>query len=122
MKTRHFALAACFALSLGVTTIHAQTIVWINPASGDWNTAANWSPATVPDSNNTAVINQPGVTVTLDSATTAGSIVLGTNSGSAVTLSLNNQTLSLFGPMTVGATGSFTVDSGALIGSSSNSV
>ena len=38
-------------LSLGLSTISfAGSATWnLNPTSGDWNTAANWTPATVPN-------------------------------------------------------------------------
>jgi hypothetical protein len=119
MKTSNFALAASLAIALVGTTLHAQTLVWTNPSSGDWNNPANWNTATVPGASDTAIINVPGVTVTLTSATTVGSIELGTNTGATVTLSLNNQTLSLNGSLTVNSSGSFTVDSGVLVGNSS---
>ena len=117
MKTLRFAFVASLALLLGANILRAQTVTWTNTASGGWNTALNWSPNTIPNSNNAVIINQPGVTVTLNGTTTAGGIKLGTNSGATVTLSLAGQSLSLYGPLTVNATGSFTVDSGLFIGS-----
>ena len=45
-----------------------------------------------------------------------GGIILGTNGTGTVTLSLAGQTLTLDGPLTVNPSGSFTVDSGALVG------
>jgi hypothetical protein len=120
MKTRNCALATSLAMALVGTVLHAQTIVWVNTSSGDWNTAANWSPATVPGATDTAIIDQPGVTVTLTSATTVDSIVLGTNAGSASTLSINNQTLSLNGSLTVNSSGSFTIDNGEVFGNTSD--
>lgn len=37
-------------LLLGVRSIQAGSATWnLNPTSGDWNTAANWTPATVPN-------------------------------------------------------------------------
>ena len=53
--------------SLGATFAQAQDATWLlNPGTSDWNTAANWNPATVPtgtatfDASNTTtlVINQ----------------------------------------------------------------
>src|SRR6266850_2017011 len=39
------------ALSILVPIVaHASSATWdLNPGSGDWNTAANWTPATVPN-------------------------------------------------------------------------
>ena len=41
----------CFVAAIGVSnSVHAGSATWdLNPASGDWNTAANWTPATVPN-------------------------------------------------------------------------
>ena len=97
-------------------SIHAATITWTNTASGTWNTAANWNPNRVPGAADTAIITNAGVTVTLDISPTVGGVILGTNGPGTVTLSLNGQTLSLNGPLTVNPSGSFTVDSGALLG------
>jgi len=94
---------------------HAATINWTNTTSGGWNTAANWNPNTVPGATEAAVISLAGVTVSLNSDTTVGAIILGT-SGAGTTLSLNGQTLSLNGPLTVNPSGSFTVDGGVLSG------
>src|ERR1017187_7674244 len=107
------AMAFLFAASFSV---RAATINWTNSASGGWNTAANWNPNTVPGAADTAIITNAGVTVSLNGAMTNGAIILGTNGPGTVTLSLNGQTLSLNGPLTVNPSGSFTVDSGALVG------
>src|ERR1039457_376519 len=104
------------ALAIGGSTVRSATINWTNAASGGWNTAANWNPNTVPGASDTAVVTNAGVTVSLNVATTVGAIILGTNGAGTVTLSLNNQTLALNGPLTVNPSGSFTVDSGTLIG------
>jgi hypothetical protein len=94
----------------------AASITWTNIASGGWNRAANWNLNTVPGATDTAIITNAGVTVTLDISPTVGGIILGTNGAGTVTLSLNNQTLTLNGPLTVNPSGSFTVDSGTLAG------
>ena len=94
----------------------AATINWTNTASGNWGNAANWNPNQVPGATDTAIITTAGVTVTLDISPTVGGIILGMNGAGTVTLSLNNQTLTLNGPLTVNPSGSFTVDSGTLAG------
>jgi hypothetical protein len=96
--------------------LRAAPINWTNSASGFWNTAANWNPNTVPGASDTAIITNAGVTVSLNGATTVGAIILGTNGAGTVTLARNFQTLALNGPLTVNPSGSFTVDSGALVG------
>jgi hypothetical protein len=40
------------------------SLVWSSSASGDWNTASNWTPSLVPGSNENAVISDFGGTVT----------------------------------------------------------
>ena len=94
----------------------AAQITWTNTGSGAWSAAANWNPNTLPGASDTAVIANAGVKVTLDISPTVGGIVLGSTSGGGVTFSLNNQTLTLNGPFTVNPSGSFTVDSGTLVG------
>ena len=103
-------------LSAADSSMQAATFNWTNTVSGGWSTAANWNPNGVPGASDTALITNAGVTVTLNAATTVGAVILGTNGGGPVTLSLAGQTLSLNGPLTVNPSGSFTVDGGALIG------
>src|SRR3954462_5040010 len=65
---------SAFILMLGVRTSQADSATWkANPISGDWNTAANWTPMTVPNaptdkatfatSNQTTVSNSAAVEV-----------------------------------------------------------
>ena len=97
-------------------SVRAANVNWTNSNSGGWNTGANWNPNGVPGASDTAIITNAGVTVSLNAATTVGAIILGTNGAGTVTLSLAGQTLSLDGPLTVNPSGSFTVDSGILVG------
>ena len=96
--------------------VQATTYIWTNTTSGGWGAATNWSPNSVPGSTDTAIITNAGVTVSLNSATTVGAIILGNNGGGTVTLTLAGQTLGLNGPLTVNPSGSFTVNSGGLVG------
>ncbi len=44
-------LLSTFLSLLDVPTAQAGSATWtLNPTSGDWNTAANWTPATIPNS------------------------------------------------------------------------
>jgi hypothetical protein len=115
MKTRVSAVVSLL-LAFGSHSAHTATLNWTNTASGVWNTATNWSPNAAPGPGDTAIITIPGVTVSLNSGTTVGGIILGTNGAGTVTLSLAGQTLVVNGPLTVNPSGSFTVDSGALSG------
>src|SRR5436190_21716473 len=61
-------LLLVIALLLGLQTTQAGSAMWnLNPASGDWNTAANWTPATVPngpaDTAQFAVSNTTGISI-----------------------------------------------------------
>jgi hypothetical protein len=46
---RNGMLALFVNACLGTVAAHAQSATWLlSPGSGNWNTAANWVPATVP--------------------------------------------------------------------------
>jgi hypothetical protein len=51
MKSPILSFAVVLALSLGaLKAIYADSATWtMHPTSNDWNTAANWTPATVPN-------------------------------------------------------------------------
>jgi hypothetical protein len=73
---KHIALARPFPLlikalllpavvfALANQSTHAGSATWnLNPTSGDWNTAANWTPATVPDDpSDTATFDVSNIT------------------------------------------------------------
>ena len=65
MKSPILPCAIILALSFGALSIVlADSATWnLDPASGDWNTATNWTPASVP--------NRPGDIATFDASTTA---------------------------------------------------
>ena len=52
MKTPILPYAISLTLALGaLNAVYADSATWsLNPTTGDWNTAANWTPATVPNS------------------------------------------------------------------------
>jgi autotransporter-associated beta strand protein len=61
-------LLPVIVLLLSLQTTQAGSATWnLNPASGDWNTAANWTPATVPngpaDTAQFAVSNTTGISI-----------------------------------------------------------
>src|ERR1035438_3223196 len=116
--------AFILAALLFLTGICARAAIynWTNTASGGWNTATNWNPNAVPGTNDTAIIANAGVTVLLNGTTGVGGISLGSGSGGTVTLSLNNQTLTLYGPLTVNPSGSFAVDGSSTLMGNTNAV
>ena len=68
MKNPHFNLSAALLLVITIQTVHAGSATWnLNPTNGDWNTAANWTPNTVPNGPNDIVTfeasNQTDVTI-----------------------------------------------------------
>ena len=75
---------------LAPTIAHADSATWnLNPTSGDWNTAANWTPMTVP--NGPADIATFGLSNTTNVSISANTEVNAitftpTNSGYSVTV------------------------------------
>src|SRR6516225_6789884 len=73
MRTKLLAVTAVAAALLAVTSAQAQDATWLlNPGSGNFNTAANWTPATVPTgtaffgtSNTTNITFQPFITTSI---------------------------------------------------------
>ncbi len=108
-------MAALILFLAGFRT-QAASITWTNTASGGWDTAANWDSNSVPGASDTAIITNTGVTVSLNSSTSVGGIILGDSGTGTAALSLAGKTLGLNGPLTIYSSGSFTVDSGELNG------
>ena len=78
VRTAFSILAFALALVWGATRTWAETIVWSNPAGGEWTVAANWSPPRVPGPTDTAVIDSPGTyAVTTRQGGNAGRVELG---------------------------------------------
>jgi len=73
-KTKLRILLALF-LTTGIETYGGSATWNLNPTSGDWNTAANWTPATVPNGATDVATfgssNRTGVTLS-DSITVNG--------------------------------------------------
>jgi hypothetical protein len=70
--------AVCVFSCLIAAHSFAGSATWnLNPTSGDWNTATNWTPATVPNSrNDTATFDRSDITdVTVSNYTTVNNIV-----------------------------------------------
>jgi len=97
MKT--YILLLLLTLSVALNA-HAASATWnLNPSNGDWNTAGNWTPATVPNgSTDTATFDVSNQTsLTLSANTEVNGIVF--NAGaSAFTIALSGGlTLTLSG-------------------------
>src|SRR5438067_4238852 len=51
MNTEMTKMLIVLAIVTGTQTLHAGSATWnLNPTSNDWNTAENWTPATIPSS------------------------------------------------------------------------
>jgi uncharacterized repeat protein (TIGR01451 family) len=78
---------SCTTVSEGTSELSGATalsgdIHWINSSGGSWETASNWSPATVPTSADTAYIDAGGTySVTINSNVSVAGIHIGTASG-----------------------------------------
>jgi len=97
--------------------VQAATITWANPTSGNWSVAANWNPAQVPGSGDTALITNTmaSYTVTLDVTATVGGLVVGGASGAkTVTLNQSGQELLLKGAATVAPSGVLDIGTGGM--------
>ena len=88
-------LLACSGL-LPISAVAGSATWKLNPTSGDWNTAANWTPASIPngpsDIATFAVSNTTGITL---SATTKLNGIVFNASASAYTIDVNSGILSL---------------------------
>ncbi|MCJ0741433.1 T9SS type A sorting domain-containing protein [Pedobacter montanisoli] len=84
-----------------------KNLDWVGSSSSEWNLASNWSPASIPTSNDQARIgvntftNQPQ----LSSAQSVGALIFG--NGKSATLTINNATLTVTSSAT--AEGSATI-------------
>src|SRR5436190_8448532 len=90
-----------FILMLSIQTSLAGSATWnLDPTSGDWNTATNWTPATVPngptdmatfDLSNLTAISVEQTIITLDSivfnpGASAFTITVGPETGSSLVI------------------------------------
>jgi hypothetical protein len=102
-----------FLLLFASLPTKAATFVWANIAGGDWNTAANWNPATVPGPGDDAVISASGTyTITVSANTTVGTVTLNAASG-AQTLDLIAGAFALSGAFEGNAQAALIFDGGS---------
>jgi len=91
-------------------------IVWTNTAGGNWSIIANWNPNQLPSAADDVFITNNGTyTVTLNVASTNGTLTLGGTSG-IQTLTNNGQTLTLNGVSTSSPTGVLSFNNGTING------
>lgn len=87
-------MPSAIALFVLAGSAQAQLHAWNNPAGGNWNTVANWSPANVPNvAGESAIISIPGVyTVLANTGVTIDSLSI---SNTQATVAIPAQTLSI---------------------------
>src|SRR5438874_3495004 len=92
-------LAAITLLLSGPSTTFAGDATWhLNPASGDWNTATNWTPATVPNgSADTATFAISNTTAISISANTTVDGITFAPGASSFTVTASQGTLTISG-------------------------
>src|ERR1017187_4963812 len=113
IHTKRIAMITCtFALFLSA---NAADLVWTNTAGGDWNVAANWSPAQVPGSGDYVIITNGGAyTVTNSGSATLSGLILGGTNG---TQTLSIASLTLTGAGLINSNGVLNWSGGSLDGS-----
>jgi hypothetical protein len=88
-------------------------ITWVGPNGGDWDTAANWSPAQVPTSSDSAVITPSSAETILHGTNSSDPVLsLTTNSNATLTLTGGSINIGVLGS-TLG--GPVTVETGAAL-------
>ncbi|HEX4591736.1 MAG TPA: hypothetical protein VH120_17495, partial [Gemmataceae bacterium] len=131
MTCKHLVLRVVIACTFVLTADTANGQTWTGAVNTDWNTAGNWSPATVPNSVG-ANVNFPGGavgTVNISASVSANQLTFSNATGGYTLTSSSNQTLSMYlAPLiTVAAevTGTETINltnlaSGSLLNNSGN--
>lgn len=112
-------LVALGILSGSAMLATATDIIWTNLAGGNWNTAANWSPNTVPTAaDHVAIITNAGTySVTNNGSRVIAGLVLGGASGTQTLAQNLSYTLTLRGAVgRIGANGRFNLADGAFTG------
>ncbi len=110
LRTPQTALALAAILVLGAAPLHSQAAACtFNPASGNWNLAANWNCSAVPGAADTAIIGSGrtasilgGTQAASTTVQNAGTVALNDNAG--LTLQGSNQNT---GSITLNSVGNF---------------
>ena len=111
--------ALWLVLALPCFPAGATVIVWTNTASGSWSVTANWSPNQLPTvADDVFITNNGTYTVTLNIASTNGTLTLGGTSGTQ-TLAISSQTLTLNGAAGSSTNGVLALSGGAILGNGS---
>ncbi len=113
-----FALIGAVLLSAPVAFAASCSDSWLNPASGSWTTATNWSTGVVPTSSDDVCIQVAGTyTVTLPASASVDSLTLGDSSGTGTQTLLvssasgSSPTLTVANDSAIEATGQLELES-----------
>jgi hypothetical protein len=118
---RHIGWLLLFFVA-GVLSMRASTITWTNTSGGNWSASSNWSPNSVPGSNDDAFIIANGTYgVTLNISPTVNSLTLGGSSG-VQTFHTSEFNLTLNTNSVVNANGAFDMEGGTFYGPGSLTV
>jgi hypothetical protein len=98
-----------------------SAVTWVGPNGGDWDTAANWSPAGVPNSSDAVVITPSSAETILHGVNQSDSVLsLTTNSNATLeltkgSLNIGASSSTFGGPVTVGQGAALSVGAGASV-------
>lgn len=116
----HWLFVGCLLLSTDwrLSAQPAPTITWAGAASGDWNTAANWSPVRVPDAADHVLVDRAGgARVRLNVAASIASLTLGGSLGATQQLVMDlSVNLTLATNSLVGVYGVLAMTNGSILG------
>lgn len=95
----------------------SHVVHWINTAGGAWGTAANWNPARVPTTTDTAVIDAAGTYVVTNNGTSVGGLTIGAPAGPVAAVVFFSGAAEIPGGVVVHTGDTLDVDAAVLVGS-----
>ena len=109
MKSRTLSCAIVLTLALGaLRAVYANSASWnLNPTNGDWNTATNWTPQTVPNGpTDVATFAGSSITgLTLSAETTEVAAIVFNAGGSSFNITADPESTQTDVTMTISGTG-----------------
>ena len=103
-------------LLFAVVSLHATTLTWTNTGGGDWNVAANWTPAQVPVNGDSVIVTNSGTySVTNGANVTLHNLTVGGTNG---TQTVSISALSLTAAGLINSNGVFNWGGGDMSGGS----
>src|ERR1700728_2486632 len=113
LEIRSIALAVAMFITVVISS-QASTIIWTNTAGGNWSGAINWSPNSVPSTEDDAFITNSGTyDVSLDVSESVNSLTLGGTNGTP-SLHTGASVLTVNTAFEIGTNGAFDLEGGEL--------